>query len=263
MASGGTWTSRQAGKAWDNTGGRVVAAIGNVCIDSGRDDQCSTYVERHPEVAQAIVNTAGGVLDMNPMTAWLPLDLEGHGVNTKSGWYRAGQIGMAIPDIVGGVKALASLPELISALPQALKAGRTFLESRAEAFALRGGGRELAENLADDALHLVDEAATAAPQGVRRFGPGAAHIDDPALGGAGKWMSPDEFADDVIRDTRNQYRSLPTETGQHGAGLRAAARDLREQARTAGYLPEIRDRLLRKAEEWEARARGIDHPGRR
>lgn len=78
----------------------------------------------------------------------------------------------------------------------------------------------------------------------------------------GKWMSPQEFAQDVIKETRNRYRGVGTETGQHGAGLRAGARDLREQARTAGYSPEIRDQLLRKANEWEARARGIDHPGR-
>lgn len=80
--------------------------------------------------------------------------------------------------------------------------------------------------------------------------------------GPGKWMSPDEFADDLVRNTRNRYRHLPTETGQHGAGLRAAARDIRQQAETGGYLPEIRDRLLRTAKRWEARARGIDHPGR-
>lgn len=81
--------------------------------------------------------------------------------------------------------------------------------------------------------------------------------------GRGKWMTPGDFADDVIKATRDRYRNLPTETGQHDAGLGPAARDVREQARGAGYLEEIEARLLRIAASWDARARGIDHPHRR
>jgi len=81
----------------------------------------------------------------------------------------------------------------------------------------------------------------------------------------GKWLSIDEFAQDVIRDTRNQYRgvSTATETGRHGSGLRAAARDLREQVANNGYLPEVNEQLIAAANRFEARARGIDHPGGR
>ena len=82
-----------------------------------------------------------------------------------------------------------------------------------------------------------------------------------SIGMPGKWMSPNAFADDLIRQARNVYRGAPTETGQHGTGLLAAARDLRQQARANGYLPEIADRLLRAANQFEGRARGINHPG--
>ena len=69
-------------------------------------------------------------------------------------------------------------------------------------------------------------------------------------------MSTDEFADDIIRETRNRYRNSPTETGRHGSGLRAAARDLREQVANSGDLPEVNDRLLAAADRFEARAPG-------
>jgi hypothetical protein len=162
------WASSAANKAtraWDNTGGRAVAAVANVCVDRGRDDQCSSYVERHPEMAQAVVDFAGGVLDVNPITAFLPLDLEGNGVNTKSGWYRGGQLAMAIPDIVTGAKALMAAPKLIKAAPaalkaapQALKGAKSFIRTRiaargaddfAEAVAPRAeaGGRGLISRL--------------------------------------------------------------------------------------------------------------------
>ena len=82
-------------------------------------------------------------------------------------------------------------------------------------------------------------------------------------GVAGEWLRPDEFADAVIKDTRNKYRDSPTETGRHGSGLRAAARELRDLAKNRGYLDEIADKLRAKASQWEAQARQINHPTRR
>lgn len=64
-----------------------------ICVQNpfGDDDSCDSIAEQHPEVTQQVVDFAGGVLDVNPITAPLPLDLEGHGVNTSSGAFTLGQ----------------------------------------------------------------------------------------------------------------------------------------------------------------------------
>lgn len=54
------------------------------------------------------MNFAGGVLDVNPITAFLPLDLEGHGVDPCSGWYTAGQGSMLAVDLWAGVGTQAA-----------------------------------------------------------------------------------------------------------------------------------------------------------
>jgi RHS repeat-associated protein len=63
------------------------------------DEDCESIAEENPEQAQAAADFAGGVLDINPITAFLPLDLEAHGVNTSSGWYRGGQATMFVVDL--------------------------------------------------------------------------------------------------------------------------------------------------------------------
>ncbi|WP_143229678.1 DUF6531 domain-containing protein [Actinophytocola xanthii] len=75
------------------------------------------------------------------------------------------------------------------------------------------------------------------------------------------WVSPDAYASAAAREHRNAARTEEgaTSTGQHGAGYRAAARGLREEARNRDLLPEVREALLRIAKRYEARARGIDH----
>lgn len=45
---------------------------------------CQTVAEQHPEATQHVVDVAGGVLQANPITAPLGLNLSGHGVNTQS-----------------------------------------------------------------------------------------------------------------------------------------------------------------------------------
>jgi hypothetical protein len=82
-------------------------------------------------------------------------------------------------------------------------------------------------------------------------------------GRSGRWMSPQEWASAEAREIRNKFRDIPTETGRHGSGLRAGARELRERADNENLLPEIREALRTKADQWDAKARGIDHPGRR
>lgn len=62
-----------------------------------------SWGDDHPEAAQHIVNFAGGVLDVNPITTRLPLNLEGHGVERCSGWYRSGQGSMFAVDLWAGV----------------------------------------------------------------------------------------------------------------------------------------------------------------
>ncbi|MDQ2881220.1 MAG: DUF6531 domain-containing protein [Actinomycetota bacterium] len=77
----------------------------------------------------------------------------------------------------------------------------------------------------------------------------------------GKWMSPQDFADTEAREVRNLYRTKvgATETGQHGAGLRTAARELRNRVKQNGYLPEVNEQLSKTANQWDQRARGINH----
>lgn len=63
----------------------------------------------HPEAAQSIVNVAGGALKANPITAFLPLDLAGHGVNKCSAGYKAGFWGMVATDLLVGGAATREL----------------------------------------------------------------------------------------------------------------------------------------------------------
>ena len=115
------------------------------------------------------------------------------------------------------------------------------------------------------------EVAGAVPigKGVKAAGKLIDAIDDVAdvarVARKGKWMSAGEFAEEEIRDARNIFRTVEgaTEAGRHGAGLRAAARELRERAAKNGYLPEINDALKKAADRFEAKANGIDHPGGR
>jgi hypothetical protein len=54
-------------------------------------------------------------------------------------------------------------------------------------------------------------------------------------------MSPEDFANDVARSVRSAFRTQEgaTETGQHGAGLRAAAQQLWQQVKV---LSEVRQK---------------------
>lgn len=83
--------------------------------------------------------------------------------------------------------------------------------------------------------------------------------------GAGEWISWQKFVDAEIRDVRNMFRGVATETGRHGTGLRRAAAELRRRVAKNQdvWMPEIKEKMLKKAAEWEARAKTIDHPGRR
>ena len=62
----------------------------------------TAWGQDHPEAAQHVRNVAGGVLEVNPITAFLPLDLEGHGVDTCSGWYTVGQGFQSVVNVYGG-----------------------------------------------------------------------------------------------------------------------------------------------------------------
>jgi len=79
--------------------GWAADQISDLCIDTGGNDSCDTIAEQHPESMQHVVNAAGGVLSVNPITAFLPLDLEGHGVDPCSGWYTTGQVAMTAVDV--------------------------------------------------------------------------------------------------------------------------------------------------------------------
>jgi RHS repeat-associated protein len=107
-----------------------------------------------------------------------------------------------------------------------------------------------------------DPLGLAAAPNHHAYVPNPVNWQDPlglAPGSYGKWMSPKEWADAEAREVRNLYRGGATETGQHGAGLRAAASELRRRVSENGYLPEINEQLLETARRWESRARGIDH----
>jgi hypothetical protein len=74
--------------------------ISGACVDmsalwSDGNDSCNTIAEQHPGGTQQVVDYAGGVLQVNPIAAPLPLDLEAHGVNTSSGSASVGRLSMA------------------------------------------------------------------------------------------------------------------------------------------------------------------------
>ena len=75
--------------------GWVAEQISEACIDTGGNDSCDTIAEQHPGGTQQIVDFAGGVLQVNPITAALPLDLAAHGVNTSPGSASLGRLSMA------------------------------------------------------------------------------------------------------------------------------------------------------------------------
>lgn len=81
-----------------------------VCIDisalwSDGSDSCNTIAEQHPGGTQNIVDTAGGALSMNPFTFFLPTDPS---VDTCSGWYTTGQVGMLAVDLWAGAGTQAA-----------------------------------------------------------------------------------------------------------------------------------------------------------
>lgn len=75
--------------------GWAADQVSDLCIDTGGNDSCDTIAEQHPGGTQQIVDFAGGALQVNPITAPLPLDLEAHGVNTSSGSASVGRFSMA------------------------------------------------------------------------------------------------------------------------------------------------------------------------
>lgn len=82
-------------------------------------DDCESVAEQHPEATQRVVDVSGGVLDTNPITSWLPLDLEGHGVRTDSNWHQAGRFGMIAFSTVmgfGANPAIANANTIASAI---------------------------------------------------------------------------------------------------------------------------------------------------
>ncbi|MFD8497515.1 DUF6531 domain-containing protein [Amycolatopsis sp. NPDC059657] len=75
------------------------------------------------------------------------------------------------------------------------------------------------------------------------------------------WRSADENASVAAGEHKNANRTQEgaTDMGQHGAAFTAAARGLREEAKTPGLLPEVKEALLAKAKRYDARARAINH----
>ena len=87
-----SYASGNPGNRTDPTGLWDIPGT-NWCIDIG-DDNCESIAEQNEEITEIVVDIAGGVLDVNPITAPLPLDLEGHGVDLDSGWADVGRSGM-------------------------------------------------------------------------------------------------------------------------------------------------------------------------
>lgn len=79
-----------------------VASQGSATCLQVLDADCDSFVERHPEEAHAVADFAGGVLDTNPITTALPLDFEGHGVDSSSGWFHAGRWSMVAAETALG-----------------------------------------------------------------------------------------------------------------------------------------------------------------
>lgn len=69
------------------------------------DDDCDSFTEQNPEMAQDIVDFASGVLDVNPITATtnaLGLSDTSQYANTSSGWYQGGQLSMFASELAMG-----------------------------------------------------------------------------------------------------------------------------------------------------------------
>ncbi|MEU7828647.1 RHS repeat-associated core domain-containing protein [Nonomuraea sp. NPDC049129] len=77
------------------------------------------------------------------------------------------------------------------------------------------------------------------------------------------WLSPTEWANSVKREIRDRYRGDTSfESGRHGEGFKAAARDLERFIREhPGMLPEIERELRATAKRWMANGRSTGHSG--
>jgi hypothetical protein len=69
-----------------------VPVVGGMCVDIA-DPDCVTAQEGQPN---DVADFAGGMIDANPITAPLPLDLAGNGVRTQSGSAYAGRLTIVI-----------------------------------------------------------------------------------------------------------------------------------------------------------------------
>ncbi|WP_329088017.1 RHS repeat-associated core domain-containing protein [Streptosporangium sp. NBC_01469] len=77
------------------------------------------------------------------------------------------------------------------------------------------------------------------------------------------WLSPSEWANSVKREIRDRYRGdTGFESGRHGEGFKAAARDLERFIREhPGMLPEVERELRATAKRWMANGRSTGHSG--
>jgi RHS repeat-associated protein len=183
---------KDARRAWDRTGGRAATAIANLCVDTtGSNNQCATVAERHPGFARGVADFAGGTLAVNPITAMLPLDLKGNGVNTKAGWYRGGQAAMLAPDVMSGASAIKAAPGAIKAVAGAIKAAAGTVKTGTSAGILRRGTPRIIEATTD--LRAVDTASQTS-SGLVRFDPDSA-LGQITSGGSAKASHLVDFAE--------------------------------------------------------------------
>lgn len=77
------------------------------------------------------------------------------------------------------------------------------------------------------------------------------------------WLSPSDWANSVKREIRDKYRGDTSyESGRHGEGYKAAARELEHFIREhPGMLPEIERDLRATARRWMADGRSTGHSG--
>ena len=80
------------------------------------------------------------------------------------------------------------------------------------------------------------------------------------------WMSPEEAArqraNDILKENKNACSGKGDRSGRSGDPYNAAARQLQEIAKDNTLLPEYRDELLSKAQDFLMKARELNHPGR-
>ena len=135
--------------------------------------------------------------------------------------------------------------------------------------AVAKGGKEVLEeapgalNKANKAADAVDAArkADGIPDAWKR---GSDIVDETGKKVCGKWLSTKEWvaekANEILKKWKKAGAGTGARSGQHGDPYNRAAQELREMAKNKGLLDDVREELLRKARQFEQRAREINHP---